>query len=51
MNGSGPTQIDVSDLCVTLIAARNVEVNCGTGEPYEEPTDLAKFAREHEVAR
>jgi hypothetical protein len=51
MNASSPIQIDVSDLCVTLTAGRNVEVNCGTGEPYEEPTDLEKFAREHRVTR
>jgi hypothetical protein len=25
-------------------------VKCGTDDPYQEPTDLEKFAQEHQVA-
>jgi hypothetical protein len=50
MSEAGPTQI-YFDLCVTRIKGRDVAVNCRTNEPYEEPTDLAKFAREHQVTR
>jgi hypothetical protein len=49
LTGSGPTQIDVPGLCLRLIERRDVAVKCGTNEPDEEPTDLAKFAREHQI--
>lgn len=51
MSGSGPTQINVPDLCLRLINGREVAVKCGTNEPYREPTDLEKFAQEHQVTR
>lgn len=34
----GLTQITVPDLCSRLVNGRQVDVNCGTGEPYQEPT-------------
>lgn len=49
MSGSRPTQMNVPDLCLKLINSREVAVKCGTNEPYREPTDLEKFAQEHEV--
>lgn len=50
MGQSGLTQITVPDLCLKLINGREVPVKCGTDEPYQEPTDLEKFAQEHQVA-
>lgn len=50
MGRSGLTQITVSDLCLKLINGREVPVKCGTDQPYQEPTDLEKFAREHQIA-
>jgi hypothetical protein len=50
MNGTAPIQISVPDLCLTRKEGLDVAVHCGgRNEPYEEPTDLAKFAREHQV--
>jgi len=51
MSGTGPIQIDVPDLCLRLINGREVAVRCGTSEPYQEPTDLEKFAQQHEATR
>jgi len=47
---TGLTQITVPDLCLKLINGREVAVKCGTDDPYQEPTDLEKFAQEHQVA-
>jgi hypothetical protein len=50
MSQSGLTQISVPDICLKLINGGEVAVKCGTDEPYQEPTDLEKFAQEHRVA-
>ena len=44
------TQITVPDLCLKLVNGREVDVKCGTDAPYREPSDLEKFAQEHQVA-
>jgi hypothetical protein len=49
MGRYGPTQISVPDLCLKLLGGREVAVKCGTNEPYQEPTDLERFAQEHQV--
>lgn len=48
---AGLTQITVPDLCVKLVNGKDVEVNCGTDDPYQEPTDLETFAQQHRVTR
>ena len=37
-----------TDLCLTLKNGHHMRVSCKTGEPYHEPTDLEKFAHEHQ---
>jgi hypothetical protein len=49
LGGKGLTQIIVPDLCLKLINGREVSVKCGTNDPYEEPTNLEKFAHAHQV--
>ena len=53
MGKSGPVQTKVPDLCVTLVQGRKVRVNCRLDktEPYQEPADLEKYAREHQVTQ
>ena len=51
MSPTGPVQIDVPDQCLRRIDGREVEVNCRTNEPYQEPADLEKFVQEHRVRR
>jgi hypothetical protein len=51
MSETRPTQINVPDFCLRLINGRDVAVKCGTNEPYQEPTDLEKFAQQHRVTR
>lgn len=55
---SGAIQVEVPDLCLTMVGGHWVRVKCGwvgspsgglTTEPYKEPTDLEKYAREHRV--
>jgi len=49
LDGSGSVQVvEVTDLCLTSQAGRQVRVNCRTKDPYQEPTDVEKFAREHQ---
>jgi hypothetical protein len=50
MSETGPTQISIPDLCLRPINGRQIAVKCGTNEPYQEPTDLEKFAQQHQVA-
>ena len=44
---SGTVLSVATDLCLTLENGHNVRVSCKTGEPYREPADIEKFAREH----
>lgn len=44
---NGATQVNVPDLCLKLINGQDVRVRCGTSEPYQEPSDLEAFVREH----
>ena len=51
MSRSGPIQVEVPDLCLTLINGEEVRVKCGTSQPYQEPTNLEQFADEHRATR
>ncbi len=49
VDGAGTVQVlEVTDLCLTSQAGRQVRVNCRTKDPYKEPTDVEMFAREHQ---
>jgi hypothetical protein len=53
MDQSGPVQTRVPDLCVTLVQGHKVRVNCRLDktEPYQEPANLEKYVREHQVTQ
>lgn len=51
MSPTGPVEIDVPDQCLRRIDGRDVEMNCRTNEPYQDPADLEKFVQEHRVRR
>jgi hypothetical protein len=53
MDKSGPVQTKIPDLCVTMVHGRKVRVNCRLDktEPYQEPADLEKYVREHQVTQ
>jgi len=51
MSPNGLNRIDIPDLCLRLINGKEVETKCGTNEPYQEPADLDRFAREHPISR
>lgn len=48
---TGLRQITVPDLCLKLVNGKDVEVKCGTNDPYQEPTDLEAFAQQHQVTQ
>ena len=39
------------DLCTTLKNGQWSRINCKTQEPYQEPVDLEKFVREHQITQ
>jgi hypothetical protein len=47
---AGPVRLQVPDHCMRSSGGREIEVNCATGKPYEEPTDLDRYVREHRIA-
>jgi hypothetical protein len=51
MGESGPVQTAIPDLCVMFVQGHKVRVKCklNTAEPYQEPVDLEKYVREHQV--
>lgn len=51
LSATGPIQINIPNLCLRQLGGREVAVKCGTSEPYQEPTDLEGFTREHQVLR
>jgi hypothetical protein len=46
---TGPIQIRVPDLCLTLIKSREVRVKCGTTEPYQEPSNLEEMVQRNRI--
>jgi hypothetical protein len=51
MSPTGPVPVSVRDYCLRLINGREVEVNCQTNAPYQEPIDIERFVQEHRVVR
>jgi hypothetical protein len=51
MSPTGPVPVDVRDYCLRLLDGRELEVNCQTGEPYEQPQDIERFVQEHRILR
>lgn len=51
MSGRGPIEINVTDLCLKLIGGQEIDVKCGTNEPYPEPADLERFVQQHQIRR
>ena len=51
MGGSGPVQTEIPDLCLMFVQGRKTRVKCklNTAELYQEPVDLEKYVREHQV--
>lgn len=51
MGKSGPIQTAIPDLCLMFAQGRKVRVRCklSTAEPYQEPVDLEKYVREHQI--
>ena len=50
MDTSGPIPVSAPDLCLARTNGNETKVRCGTSEPYEEPTDIEKFVREHRMS-
>jgi hypothetical protein len=53
MGDSGPVQTAIPDLCLMLVQGRKVRVKCklNTAEPYQEPVNLEKYVREHQITQ
>lgn len=53
MGESGPVQTAIPDLCLMFVQGRKVRVKCkaNTAEPYQEPIDLEKYVREHQITQ
>jgi hypothetical protein len=51
MGPMGPIPVDIRDHCLRLIDGREVEVNCQTDAPYQEPSDMQRFVREHRIGK
>lgn len=53
MGESGPVQTEVPDLCLMFVQERKTRVKCklNTAEPYQEPVDLEKYVREHQITQ
>lgn len=49
MDKTGPIQIRVPDLCLTMIKGREVRVKCGTSEPYQEPRNLEEIVQKNRI--
>ena|SRR5579859_3051181 len=52
MSESGPVQTAIPDLCLMFLQGRKVRVKCklNSAEPYQEPVDLEKYVREHQIS-
>jgi hypothetical protein len=48
---SSPIQTAIPDLCLMFVQGRKARVKCklNTAEPYQEPVDLEKYVREHQI--
>src|SRR5262249_31708384 len=51
MSPTGPVAVNIQDYCVRVINGREVEVKCGTNEPYQEPADFEKYVQEHRIVQ
>jgi hypothetical protein len=53
MGESGPVRTAIPDLCLMFVQGRKVRVKCkvNTAEPYQEPADLEKYVREHQITQ
>jgi hypothetical protein len=53
IGGSGPIQTAIPDLCLMFVQGRKARVKCklNTAEPYQEPVDLERYVREHQIAQ
>jgi hypothetical protein len=51
MTPTGPVPVKVADYCLRLINGHEVEVNCQTNAPYQEPADLEKYVQQHRIVR
>ena len=49
MEKTGPIQIRIPDLCLSLIKGREVRMKCGTNQPYQEPKDLEEMIRKNRI--
>jgi hypothetical protein len=47
----GAVQMLVPDLCLMQKNGHKVRVNCATKEPFQEPSDVNKYVREHRIAQ
>jgi hypothetical protein len=48
---AGPVPVEVKDYCLRQVNGREVEVNCQTNGPYDEPNDIEKYVQEHRIVR
>jgi hypothetical protein len=51
MSPSGPVAVNVPNHCLRRINDREVEVDCETSQPYQEPVDIQKFVQIHRIVR
>ena len=51
MGESGPVQTAIPDLCIMFLQGHKVRVKCklNAAESYQEPMDLEKYVREHQI--
>jgi hypothetical protein len=48
----GPAQVKLPGPCLTIVNGRKLRVKCdGTNEPFQEPTDLDSFVRQHQITQ
>lgn len=51
MGSSGPVAVNVPNHCLRRINGKEVEVDCETNEPYQDPSDIEKFVQMHRIMR
>jgi hypothetical protein len=49
LDKSGAVQVLIPDLCLMQKGGHKFRVNCATKEPFQEPSDVEKYVREHQT--
>lgn len=45
----GVVRVAIPDLCFEMVSQREIATKCGTHKPYQQPTNIEEFLRQHEI--